>query len=358
MEKDEETSLSSHGVRMYATWLGRWTSGDSSGLKAGINRYRYCSANPIGRVDVDGRQDRKLPVGPGNFGSAIPPAEMFPYPQAPPAPASPELLAYISGAASVFAEFAAYSIGAPGYAVDDPHPDPTLHSISQQLRQYGQDTSPTWSDRGETTVIVGTALAPALGEAETVPPPEPMPGARMDETIAPRNSEVAEAPTMEPTALVNGSPVLPTAARWTGYHGTSTSPDVVFEEGLPAGGSNRDLAAHAGGASDSAFRGTTETIFTPDRAAGAGLWAGEGGFAYKIVGVPGWDINMLLQGRRPIAGGAMWGDAPMPGEIEIAIDAEVPSEFIEGAYPIERGATGLRPGAFIPNPNFVPPGLR
>src|SRR5687767_13599144 len=32
MERDEETGLQAHGVRMYAPWLGRWTSADPTGL--------------------------------------------------------------------------------------------------------------------------------------------------------------------------------------------------------------------------------------------------------------------------------------------------------------------------------------
>jgi RHS repeat-associated protein len=64
MERDEETSLSRHGVRMYATWLGRWASADPSGLKAGVNRFRYCSGNPIGSVDTSGMADFPLKYGP------------------------------------------------------------------------------------------------------------------------------------------------------------------------------------------------------------------------------------------------------------------------------------------------------
>jgi RHS repeat-associated protein len=55
MEKDEETGLSRHGVRMYATWLGRWTSADPSTTKDGPNLYAYCHANPSRLIDQTGR---------------------------------------------------------------------------------------------------------------------------------------------------------------------------------------------------------------------------------------------------------------------------------------------------------------
>ncbi|MDH5771305.1 MAG: ParB N-terminal domain-containing protein, partial [Candidatus Bathyarchaeota archaeon] len=47
MERDEESGLSSHGVRYYATWLGKWISSDPLGLIDGVNLYRYSKSNPI-----------------------------------------------------------------------------------------------------------------------------------------------------------------------------------------------------------------------------------------------------------------------------------------------------------------------
>jgi RHS repeat-associated protein len=62
MEKDEETGLSRHGVRMYATWLGRWTSADPSGTQDGPNRYLYCRGNPGSKLDNTGRATDESPV--------------------------------------------------------------------------------------------------------------------------------------------------------------------------------------------------------------------------------------------------------------------------------------------------------
>jgi RHS repeat-associated protein len=117
-ERDEETGLSYHGARYYATWLGRWTSCDP-GPKSDTPFYRtrndegravrpgreaandtgepilpgqyvYCVDNPIIKIDLDGRQDRppgltpndverfnqmKVPILPFLFG----PAHVGPY---------------------------------------------------------------------------------------------------------------------------------------------------------------------------------------------------------------------------------------------------------------------------------------
>jgi RHS repeat-associated protein len=57
MERDEETGLQCHGVRYYATWLGRWTSADPIGLGDGVNRFRYCHNRPTGGYDPGGTAD-------------------------------------------------------------------------------------------------------------------------------------------------------------------------------------------------------------------------------------------------------------------------------------------------------------
>ena len=55
MEKDEETGLSYHHHRYLAVWLGRWCSSDPIGLGGGINRWAYCSGNPVSRNDTAGQ---------------------------------------------------------------------------------------------------------------------------------------------------------------------------------------------------------------------------------------------------------------------------------------------------------------
>lgn len=54
MEKDEETGLAQHGWRYFASWLGRWCSADPIGLGDGLNRYAYCSGNPVMLSDRSG----------------------------------------------------------------------------------------------------------------------------------------------------------------------------------------------------------------------------------------------------------------------------------------------------------------
>ncbi|MBF2050573.1 MAG: toxin [Elainella sp. C42_A2020_010] len=54
MERDEETELSYHGTRHYATWLGRWIGVDPAGLEGGLNLYAYALSNPIVLFDKEG----------------------------------------------------------------------------------------------------------------------------------------------------------------------------------------------------------------------------------------------------------------------------------------------------------------
>ena len=56
MERDEESGLSYHTARYYTAGMGRWGSCDPSGLKDGLNLYRYVWGNPMRRVDVRGTQ--------------------------------------------------------------------------------------------------------------------------------------------------------------------------------------------------------------------------------------------------------------------------------------------------------------
>ena len=57
MERDEETGFAYHGARYYAPWVGRWTSSDPVGVRGGENLYRYCTANPVVRIDHGGKED-------------------------------------------------------------------------------------------------------------------------------------------------------------------------------------------------------------------------------------------------------------------------------------------------------------
>ncbi len=54
MERDPESGLQCHGRRYYVPWLGRWLSADPIGVGDGVNRYRYCHGDPVGRDDSTG----------------------------------------------------------------------------------------------------------------------------------------------------------------------------------------------------------------------------------------------------------------------------------------------------------------
>ncbi|MCB9676213.1 MAG: DUF4157 domain-containing protein [Alphaproteobacteria bacterium] len=153
--------------------------------------------------------------------------------------------------------------------------------------------------------------------------------------------------------LPDGRHVDPSSASHRGYCGSQIPPSVVFVEGFSARGANLDLRGHSEEAPGSAFRGTTGTIFTPDGEQGAGRWADAGGYVYLIDGVPGWDVNALLEGRVQRAGG--FGGNLMSGEGETAILGHVPPARIQAAFEIVQGrGTRLQVGERIDNPNYVP----
>ena len=64
MERDEESGLEYHNARYYLTWLGRWLSADTIGLRAGMNLYGFCHCNPLAFIDVNGHN----PVSIGEAG--------------------------------------------------------------------------------------------------------------------------------------------------------------------------------------------------------------------------------------------------------------------------------------------------
>ncbi len=54
-ERDEESSLSYHGARYYASWLGRWTGTDPAGLRDNVTLYAYARNSPLTFKDLTGR---------------------------------------------------------------------------------------------------------------------------------------------------------------------------------------------------------------------------------------------------------------------------------------------------------------
>lgn len=157
-----------------------------------------------------------------------------------------------------------------------------------------------------------------------------------------------------PVAKVNGELFEPTVNHIHGYHGNKAKPEDVFEHGFPAKGPSIDLVIQALDGEGRAFRGTCDFIFSPDRESGPGQFAGEGGFVYEIDGVPGWDVNKLLEGRvaNAVTG---YGGSPFTSEVETTILGHVPSSRIRGVYTI-RTSRGLHliPGRRTDNPNYVP----
>jgi RHS repeat-associated protein len=55
-ERDEESGLYYYGWRYYASWLGRWTACDPTGIADGPNIYLYVSDNPVRMIDRNGTQ--------------------------------------------------------------------------------------------------------------------------------------------------------------------------------------------------------------------------------------------------------------------------------------------------------------
>jgi hypothetical protein len=128
------------------------------------------------------------------------------------------------------------------------------------------------------------------------------------------------------------------------YHGTSElQPEKIkLFGGLPAKGMDIDLVRHVeplpGAAENSAFRGTVQFPLSPGFDSGAALWAGEGGWVYKISDYPGYDICRLLEGKIPDGNGGFRGPL-MSGEQEVAIPARVSSSKIRavGDVVLRRG---------------------
>ena len=153
--------------------------------------------------------------------------------------------------------------------------------------------------------------------------------------------------------VASGSEIAPTALNRKLFHGThEIPPEVAFEKGLPLGGGDTRLLQHAMQSGGSAFRGTTTQIFAPGNEAGAGFWAGDGGWVYQLDGTASWDVNASLEGRVPKPGG--FEGNPMRGENEQAILAGVPRERIAGAIQIVEVNGRLVPKPIIPNPHYKP----
>ena len=54
MERDEESGLSYHGARYYASWMARWASPDPLAILHDVNLYGYSAGNPVKKLDRGG----------------------------------------------------------------------------------------------------------------------------------------------------------------------------------------------------------------------------------------------------------------------------------------------------------------
>ncbi|WP_279508562.1 RHS repeat-associated core domain-containing protein, partial [Hahella sp. CR1] len=159
-----------------------------------------------------------------------------------------------------------------------------------------------------------------------------------------------------PLAIINGQSFEPTMMHGQGFHGmripNGMTIEDLFEKGLPRKGDNYDLVNHAKGGQDTAFRGTSPFIISPDKTYGGPLeWADDGGILVEIDGAPMFNVNELLDGRVQGPNGE-YGGNPFPAEAENAVFAEVKPEHIKRIAVVEKGERGLQKGDWIDNPNF------
>ena len=61
-ERDEESGLYYYTARYYASWLGRWTSADPTGIADELNLYQYVSSSPVTHIDTDGEKGKKITI--------------------------------------------------------------------------------------------------------------------------------------------------------------------------------------------------------------------------------------------------------------------------------------------------------
>jgi hypothetical protein len=160
-------------------------------------------------------------------------------------------------------------------------------------------------------------------------------------------------------ALVNGVEVKPglypslyhgTTKERLGYATTASNKDVaadIYKNGLPGRGNNIDLAQHAEGAKDTAFRGTTFMKMNPDGQGGAVLWADEGGLVIQLKDVKGYDVNLATEGRIKKPDGTFGGNR-VHGEQEIAVPGKVTPEQIETVWEVVTFPSGRLRTVAIP----------
>lgn len=58
--RDDETGFDLCSARYYLSWLGRWLSPDPLGTDPDLNMYRYCSNDPVNKIDPRGTEENCL----------------------------------------------------------------------------------------------------------------------------------------------------------------------------------------------------------------------------------------------------------------------------------------------------------
>jgi hypothetical protein len=118
-----------------------------------------------------------------------------------------------------------------------------------------------------------------------------------------------------------------------GYHKDTPAKQVaadIYKKGLPERGTDMDLVLHSQtthGHPNSAYKGTTLSIRSQEKGAGALEWTFPGDIVIKIKNVNGFDVNMLLRDRvRSVLG---FNSGKFVGEGEIAVAGAISPTKIE-----------------------------
>ncbi|UCV14765.1 two-partner secretion domain-containing protein [Quatrionicoccus australiensis] len=187
---------------------------------------------------------------------------------------------------------------------------------------------------GRTTVVE----EPPLTSSKTVPE-----APKVVEMPSQTPVVVTEVPGQK-SATFYGEPVTPSNQSAV-FHGTNKqtlgldgmtnmeAAQHLYENGLNARGTNIELQDHVAGVPDTAFRGTTNQLSSPNKDAGAVYWAGDDGLVIKLKNVPGYDINELR--NTSSTGGGLSGyvqGKTTSGELEISVPAKIAPENIEKIY--------------------------
>jgi hypothetical protein len=224
-----------------------------------------------------------------------------------------------------------------------------------------------WRTLGKFNLGADPGPLPRLGRTTATEPPASTLAAKPSEPLSGASPTGAVKRPM--AVLPNGRQIPPTSYAG-GYHapGEPISVEEAFEKGLPARGSDWRLLEHVQPRSEaampelggSAFRGTTATPSSIGDMSGQGAadWAGEGGIIFEIRNVPTWHVEQALEGQIKDPNGLFGGKLLVKPEVESAVPARVPPECIVRAGKVSlfpNGRLGVRPGDWIPNPNYRPP---